>query len=396
MLNAEKYNLYDYSKDVNFIIQFADYLSIDKSPSTVKTYKNNIIYFFKFIIKQDNDYSIAAGGTTGGQSPQSSFSEKDYIYICSTEVLYQNINKELLEKYISYQTEIKLSSDIINCRINVVKSYLKFLHKKKIIEAKILIDTFDDIKRPKPIIKEQLVVKANQTLDIIKKIERTSKDSFTNKRNIAMLLLMSNTGIRRKETAGIDIRNINLENKTITIYKTKGSKPRIVVFSDMIKDVLIDYIAERDEILRKNKIKEQNNLFIKNNGHDLAIETITMIMRVISKRNKIKITCHSFRRGFATDMAECGTETYLISKMMGHSNINTTTSRYIYVLMNMIKNAMSNHPFNKVNTEKINRDNEIKNIKNDFQENITNTLNTIVIKMNELNNRIDKLSTKNV
>ena len=157
MLNAEKYNLYDYSKDVNFILQFADYLSIDKSPSTVKTYKNNIIYFFKFIIKQDNDYSIAAA------------SEKDYLYICSTEVLYQNINKELLEKYISYQTEHQLSSDIINCRINVVKSYLKFLHKKKIIEAKILIDTFDDIKRPKPIIKEQLVVKANQTLDIIKK-----------------------------------------------------------------------------------------------------------------------------------------------------------------------------------------------------------------------------------
>ncbi|CCG56209.1 integrase family protein [Brachyspira pilosicoli WesB] len=380
MLNAEKYNLYDYSKDVNFIIQFADYLSIDKSPTTVKTYKNNIIYFFKFIIKKDNNYSI--------------FSEKDYPYICDTEVLYKKINKELLEKYISYQKELQLSSDIINCRINVLKSYLKFLHKKKIIEAKILIETFDDIKRPKPIIKEQLVIKANQTLDIIKKIEKTSKDSFINQRNILMMLLMSNTGIRRKETAGIDIRNINLENKTITIYKTKGSKPRIVVFSDMIKDVLIDYITERDEILRKNKIKEQNNLFIKNNGKDLAIETITMIMRVISKKNKVKVTCHSLRRGFATDMAECGTETYLISKIMGHSNINTTTSRYIYVLMNMIKNAMNNHPFNKVNENKINRDNEIKNMKNDFQENITNTLNTIVLKMNELNNRIDKLSIK--
>lgn len=380
MLNAEKYNLYDYSKDVNFIIQFADYLSIDKSPTTVKTYKNNIIYFFKFIIKKDNNYSI--------------FSEKDYPYICDTEVLYKKINKELLEKYISYQKELQLSSDIINCRINVLKSYLKFLHKKKIIEAKILIETFDDIKRPKPIIKEQLVIKANQTLDIIKKIEKTSKDSFTNQRNILMMLLMSNTGIRRKETASIDIRNINLENKTITIYKTKGSKLRIVVFSDMIKDVLIDYITERNEILRKNKIKEQNNLFIKNNGKDLAIETITMIMRVISKKNKVKVTCHSFRRGFATDMAECGTETYLISKIMGHSNINTTTSRYIYVLMNMIKNAMNNHPFNKVNENKINRDNEIKNMKNDFQENITNTLNTIVLKMNELNNRIDKLSIK--
>ena len=45
MLNAEKYNLYDYSKDVNFILQFANYLSIDKSPSTVKTYKI-ILYIF--------------------------------------------------------------------------------------------------------------------------------------------------------------------------------------------------------------------------------------------------------------------------------------------------------------------------------------------------------------
>ncbi len=75
MLNAEKYNLYDYSKDVNFILQFADYLSIDKSQSTVKTYKNNIIYFFKFIIKQDNDYSI--------------FYEEYYSYIYNTEVLYK-------------------------------------------------------------------------------------------------------------------------------------------------------------------------------------------------------------------------------------------------------------------------------------------------------------------
>ena len=369
MLNAEKYNLYDYSKDVNFILQFADYLSIDKSPSTVKTYKNNIIYFFKFIIKQDNDYSIAAA------------SEKDYHYICSTEVLYKNINKELLEKYISYQTEHQLSSDIINCRINVVKSYLKFLHKKKIIEAKILIDTFDDIKRPKPIIKEQLVVKANQTLDIIKKIERTSKDSFTNQRNILMMLLMSNTGIRRKETAGIDIRNINLENRTITIYKTKGDKPRIISFSNSIKSKLFEYLKLRKSILKQRK-KTHNMLFIKTNGDPLNINTISTIMHFISKKTNIKVTCHSLRRGFATDMAENGTDIYVISKMLGHQNINTTVSRYIYVLAGMIKEAMENHPFAKFeySTKKDfcnSKNDEVIAIKNMFED-LTNKMNDIV------------------
>ena len=210
--------------------------------------------------------------------------------------------------------------------------------------------------------------------------------SFADERNIFMLLLMSNTGIRRKEIACIDIQNINLSNNTIAIYKSKGDKPRIISFSDSIKSKLFEYLKLREDLL-KQKNKKHSMLFIKTNGEPLNINTISTIMHFISKKTNIKVTCHSLRRGFATDMAENGTDIYVISKMLGHQNINTTVSRYIYVLAGMIKEAMENHPFSKntkyknstekdFNNSSIKRD-EVIQIKNMFED-FTNKMNDII------------------
>lgn len=196
---------------------------------------------------------------------------------------------------------------------------------------------------------------------------------------------MSNTGIRRKEIACIDIKNINLSNNTITIYKTKGDKPRIISFSNFIKYKLIEYLKLREEIL-KQKNKKHNILFIKTNGDPLNINTISTIMHFISKKTNIKVTCHSLRRGFATDMAENGTDIYIISKMLGHQNINTTVSRYIYVLAGMIKEAMQNHPFSKntQNKNSTNKDFNNSSIKRDEVIQIKNMFEDFTSKMNDI------------
>lgn len=55
-------------------------------------------------------------------------------------------------------------------------------------------------------------------------------------------------------------------------------------------------------------------LFIKSNGDIFKTKTLTDIMTSISKKTNIKVTCHSLRRGFATEMAENRTDVYVISK----------------------------------------------------------------------------------
>ena len=56
-------------------------------------------------------------------------------------------------------------------------------------------------------------------------------------------------------------------------------------------------------------------LFIKSNGDIFKTTTLLhYIMTSISKKTNIKVTCHSLRRGFATEMAENRTDVYVISK----------------------------------------------------------------------------------
>lgn len=326
MLYAENYSLYGYNdiKDFNLIKEYLNYSSAYKSETSIKTYKSCINIFYDFLISYSND-------------------------IDKNEYLIKKVNRKTLEYFITFQKSKNLGNDVINCRVAVVKDYLKYLSKNKIIETKTFFDIFDDLKLPKRILKNQLCRKSKETIEFLVNIKNDA-NNFYSRRNILMITLMSNTGIRRKEAAGININQINFDDNTITIYKTKGDKPRMISFSDCVKSLLIDYLKERENVLKKHN-KKSDSLLIKSNGDKLAIESVSAIMQALSKKYNFKITCHSLRRGFATDMAENKTDIYLISKMLGHADISTTASRYIQVFSSAIKNAMKNHPLSKIETK---------------------------------------------
>ena len=323
MLYAKNDSLNDYNNinDFNLVKEYLDYNSSYKSETSIITYKSCLKVFYEFLISYLTNI------------------DKDY--------LAKQIDRKTIEHFINYQAGKKLGEDIIHCRIMVVKDYLKYLAKNKVITMQKFFNIFDDLKMPKPKIKNQICIKSNEAMRLIE-ILKKQKDTFVNRRHILIILLMSNTGIRRKEIALINPNAIDFENNTIMIYKTKGSKPRIIGFYECIKSIMINYLKDREYILKKNN-KKSNNLLIKKNGDDLSINSISKMMSEILKEYNFKITCHSLRRGFATDMAESKTDIYLISKLMGHESINTTVSRYIQVLSGAIKEAMNNHPLSKLN-----------------------------------------------
>jgi site-specific recombinase XerD len=61
----------------------------------------------------------------------------------------------------------------------------------------------------------------------------------------------------------------------------------------------------------------------------------------------LKFTIHKLRHTFATLMLEGGCDIYSLSKMMGHSDIKTTTI-YLYASAEHLRAQMTKHPLNDI------------------------------------------------
>lgn len=366
MLYAENYKLYAYNdiNDFNLVKDYLERCAIYKSEATIITSRYCLKSFYVFYISYLKSNGVEC-----------------------EEYLIKSVNIKTIETYIITLLNKKLSNNFIATKMMILKDYLKYLSKNNIIKTSLFLDIFDSVKIPRRTVKNQICRKSKEAIEFLENIKR---DRFSDRRNILMIMLMSNTGIRRKEIAGINANAINLSERTITIYKTKGAKPRVISFSECVKTELINYLKERETILKKHN-KKSDSLLIKKNGGDLNVNTISNIMKKLSKKYDFKITCHSLRRGFATDMAENNTDIYLISKMLGHENINTTVSRYIQVFSSAIKTAMQNHPLSKIESEeKKSEENKSPNSDKLNREEIILKINSLMEETNKLVKMLEK------
>ena len=72
-------------------------------------------------------------------------------------------------------------------------------------------------------------------------------------------------------------------------------------------------------------------------------------MDQVRKSSGVTFTVHKLRHTFATLMLEGGCDIYSLSKMMGHSDINTTTI-YLAASAEHLRSQMLKHPMNELIT----------------------------------------------
>ena len=179
----------------------------------------------------------------------------------------------------------------------------------------------------------------HQTLQ--RKYHRIKKHSFTNLRNITILILLATTGMRRKEAVNLKLENIDFENRRIYINITKGEKKRrIVPLFEAAEKYIKLYLSERS----KKALKYENNLFINRNGTSISTETVGHIASKICKKYGFNFSLHSFRRGYASDLNKNKVPITNIAKVLGHDNVSTTYKHYIIVDDETMEKVSYNHP----------------------------------------------------
>lgn len=151
-----------------------------------------------------------------------------------------------------------------------------------------------------------------------------------NKRDIALFEFLVNTGIRVSELISLTLEDICLTERNgrenysyIIVRNGKGGKYREVPLNTSAKKAVEDYLTARSS--------KQDNLFIGQRG-PLRRESIDKILKKYCIQSGIDpISAHILRHTFCTRLMGENVPIPIISKLVGHSNIQTTMDFYIRV-----------------------------------------------------------------
>lgn len=175
-------------------------------------------------------------------------------------------------------------------------------------------------------IKTKQPVKETITDEMIEKL----RDNCTCVRDLAMIDLLYSTGIRVGELVGLNISDIDFEERECIVFG-KGDKERRVYFDAKAKLHLQEYIDSRND--------DNPALFVTLDAPHarLKISGVEIRVRELGRKLNIdKIHPHKFRRTMATRAIDKGMPIEQVQKILGHSQIDTTM-QYAIVNQNNVK-----------------------------------------------------------
>jgi integrase/recombinase XerC len=162
-------------------------------------------------------------------------------------------------------------------------------------------------------------------------------------RNKAMLEMLYATGLRVSELVGLNMEDINLEERIILV-RGKGKKERMVPFGRAAEVSLLIYIQSR-RLINKGEI-DQKSLFLNYRGERLTSRSVERVVNACIRRSatKRRISPHSLRHSFASHLLSRGADLRVIQELLGHKSL-ATTQKYTHLdLRHLLKVHKKSHP----------------------------------------------------
>jgi site-specific recombinase XerD len=143
-------------------------------------------------------------------------------------------------------------------------------------------------------------------------------------RDRAIFEVLFATGLRISELRRLNRDTINLERGEFSV-KGKGGKIRVVFLSDSAKIALKKYLDKRTDLEEPLFVSFKKSKNLEPRGR-LTPRTVERLINYYAKKAGIvkKVTPHTLRHLFATDLLQNGADLRSVQMLLGHSNISTT------------------------------------------------------------------------
>lgn len=298
---------------IEHITSFLNYLKFERnySSKTVSSYEDDLLQLHSFFKKH--------------------FSSEKYQF--------KNIENLTIRLFLGDLIENRISRRSIARKLSSVRSFFKYLYRKKIIELNPTIN----IATPK--ISKKLPSFLDESA-VARMLELPDEATVTGLRDKALLELLYSTGIRLNELIELKLENIDWHNKTLKVIG-KGRKARITPFGERAKSALNKYMLSRDQLFSKTTSeKERSSVFISNRGKPMYPKGVYNIVNsYIQQVSDIeKKSPHVLRHTFATHLLNRGADLNAVKELLGHESLSTTQI-YTHVTIDRLKSIYDQaHP----------------------------------------------------
>ena len=236
---------------------------------------------------------------------------KDIMRYFGTKALVDVTTEELREFLLKYLKEERKLGDR---SINYYNSVIRFIY---------------EVTLDKMLNKKQLPMRKRKKT-VYKVLTKEELSTFfncvDNFKFKTIFMLAYGSGLRIGEITNLRVEDIDSKNMRIFVREGKGNKERYTILSKQSLQMLRTYWGKYRQNRRRGRI------FLSESGQAITTGVIREHFRKYRRKAKIneKVTLHTLRHNFATNLIENGATLIQVKELMGHSNIRSTIE-YVHV-----------------------------------------------------------------
>ena len=155
-------------------------------------------------------------------------------------------------------------------------------------------------------------------------------------RDRLLLALFAYGGLRRSELLGLDCDDVNLDRRLIRVRNAKGGRQRVVPIHPGLVPLFAAYAATRPPTAERA-------LFLGVHGRRLTASVMALTFRryatAAGVNRRKRITPHTLRHVFATELLGAGANLRQIQELLGHKHLDST-QRYTRVNAHQLRGAV--------------------------------------------------------
>ena len=278
--------------------------------------------------------------------------KEGYRYMLRHILGHRISNRELrtilpthIQGFLADLTKTSLSSSTVHH----VYAAMKVAFNEAVINQQIGNNPFDNVTPPKREKSRSKFLTKEQTRQLV--------DAARDNRYYVAVKLLAETGLRRGEALALRWDDIDFDQQKlwvrgtlartdkglyVTSPKTQASVRQIYLPPHLVELLKSHLLAQSNEIVQaRNKYVQKGFVFATGTGEPVDPRNLQRSVQIACKKAGLPIVSpHTLRHSAATMMLEAGIPIHVVSRQLGHSNINITVDTYGHVSDDGAKDAM--------------------------------------------------------